>query len=202
MCGAGLTLLARADLSSWPSLGPLLSATTGAGALLFTAGLALFAGIQRAIPRAMTKFCEDALAADMHDIATHYRAPAAFFVAALPRSASPGKYGAADDSEEVVGYVGLEYLPEKDPHTAEVRRMIVSAAHRRHGIGERLMRALIAHAEAIPGLRSIELGTSEYQPGAQRLYERLGWTLFHAERVWEGPVNVVIRHFRRPVGGA
>ncbi|KAJ6610524.1 hypothetical protein B0H10DRAFT_1685111, partial [Mycena sp. CBHHK59/15] len=70
-----------------------------------------------------------------------------------------------------------EYHPHTDPNTASVRRMIVSAKHRCHGIGSTLIRAVLAHAEADPAspLKQIELNTSEYQPGAQRLYERNGW---------------------------
>ncbi|KAJ6532875.1 acyl-CoA N-acyltransferase [Mycena vulgaris] len=190
--GIGLGLLSRSR--SWTS------PTAGAGALLCAAGLALLTAIQRAIPKAMAAFCEQALAADMRDISAHYGAPAVFFVAAQPRDGTKEKAEATDGEEEVVGYVGLEYLPEKDPHTAEVRRMIVAAAHRRRGIAVRLMRAVITHGETIPGLRAIELGTSEYQDGARRLYEQLGWVVFHVETVWERLVSATIHHYRRPVG--
>lgn len=95
-----------------------------------------------------------------------------------------------------------EYLPEKDATTAEVRRMIAGAKYRRLGIGARLMRAVIAHGETISGLQSIHLGTSEFQPGAQRLYEGLGWEIEWVETLWEGIVSATIRHYRRPVGKA
>ncbi|KAJ7511549.1 hypothetical protein B0H11DRAFT_2268643 [Mycena galericulata] len=170
-----------------------------AGALLCTAGLALFAAVQHSIVQGLTLFCEETLKADMRDISESYRSPAAFFVAARPREAAePGSSG--EEPEEVVGYVGFEYLPEKDASKAEVRRMIVSERHRRRGIAERLMRALIAHAETIPGLQSIELGTSEFQPGARRLYERLGWEIFRAEEMGHKFLTLTVRHFRRPVG--
>ncbi|KAJ7666361.1 acyl-CoA N-acyltransferase [Mycena rosella] len=150
----------------------------------------------------MISFCENVLETDMHDISVHYRPPAAFFVAAQPRAAKADDETATSGDEEVVGYVGLEYLPEKDAQIAEVRRMIVSAKRRRHGIGARLMQALIAHGETIPGLRWIELGTSDYQLGAQRFYTRLGWEVFRVETVRQGVVSATIRQFRRPVGTA
>ncbi|KAJ7075285.1 acyl-CoA N-acyltransferase [Mycena belliarum] len=191
--GVGLGVLARAEPWAWTS--PMVAV----GVLLCAAPIALFTFIRRAIPRALIAFCESALAADMRDIPAHYGADG-FFVAAQPRD--DPKPGDAPQDEEVVGYVGLEYLPEKDAHTAEVRRMIVSAKYRRRGLGERLMRAVIARGETIPGLRSIELGTSEYQPGAQRLYERLGWVFAGGRTIREGLLFVDIRHFTRPVGKA
>ncbi|KAJ7754145.1 acyl-CoA N-acyltransferase [Mycena maculata] len=173
------------------------SPTAAAGAFICAAGIGLFTAVQRGIVRGLTTFCEDALKADMRDIGAHYRAPAAFFVAARPRSTDTKK---AVEEEEVVGYVGLEYQPDKDASVAEVRRMIVSAKHRRRGIAVRLMHALIAHAEALPGLQYIELGTSEFQPGAQRMYEKLGWQLVSVERAGNWLGSLELRHFRRPVG--
>ncbi|KAJ7467440.1 acyl-CoA N-acyltransferase [Mycena galericulata] len=186
--GAGLGLLSRPG--RWRV----------AGALLCTAGIALFAAVQHSIVQGLTLFCEETLKADMRDISESYRSPAAFFVAARPREAGVGPGSRGEEPEEVVGYVGFEYLPEKDASQAEVRRMIVSERHRRRGIAERLMRALIAHAETVPGLKSIELGTSEFQPGARRLYERLGWEVFRAEEMGHKFLTLTVRHFRRPVG--
>ncbi|KAJ7698079.1 acyl-CoA N-acyltransferase [Mycena rosella] len=178
--GAGLGLLSRPG--SWTTR------TAGAGAALCAAGIALFTTVRRAIPRALTAHCETALATDMRDISAHYRAPAGFFVAAQPRI----DQGEAAGDEEVVGFVGFDYLPEQDAQTAEVRRVVVSAKHRRRGIGVRLMHAVIAHADTIPGLRCIELNTGEFQLASQRLYERLGWESFRVETLWAGIVDLKI----------
>ncbi|KAJ7075284.1 acyl-CoA N-acyltransferase [Mycena belliarum] len=193
--GVGLAVLRLARAEPWAWTSPMVAA----GALLCAAPIAFFIFIRRAIPRALIAFCESALAADMRDIPAHYGADG-FFVAVQPRD--DPKPGEAPQDEEVVGYVGLEYLPEKDPHTAEVRRMVVSAKYRRRGLAERLMRAVIARGETIPGLRSIKLGTSEYQPSAQRLYERLGWVSAGGRTMRVGILLVYEYHFTRPVGKA
>ncbi|KAF8178126.1 acyl-CoA N-acyltransferase [Mycena galopus ATCC 62051] len=181
--GIGIGLLPRGS-SSWRILGALLCAV----------GIGLFAAVQYSIPQAITAYCEEALKADMGNIEGHYRAPAAFFVAARVRGSNERAGG--EGAEEVVGYVGLEYLPEKDPCTTEARRMIVSAKYRRRGIAQRLMRTLIAHAESIPKVQSIDLWLTEFQPGAQRLYERLGWKMIRTERVGNALRNATSRHFR------
>lgn len=95
--GVGLGLISRPGNWSSP--------TAGTGALLCAAGVALFAVVQRSIPRAVINLCETALATDMRDISAHYCAPGEFFVAAQPR-ASGTKVG-DQDAEEVLGYVGL-----------------------------------------------------------------------------------------------
>ncbi|KAJ7082172.1 hypothetical protein C8R43DRAFT_1052457 [Mycena crocata] len=204
----GLGLIARS--ASWTSL------AAGAGAALCAVGVGIFGYVQRGIPRAMVDFCENALATDMRDIAAHYCAPGAFFVAVQPRNVEQNDVdwpkgsgeGDVDAREEVVGYVGLEYRPTSDAHQAEaeVRRMVVGAAHRRRGIAARLMRAVIAHGERVTAeghaLQAIKLSTSEFQPGAQRLYEKLGWELARVQIRWDSIVRVSILHYRRPVGKA
>ncbi|KAJ7743437.1 acyl-CoA N-acyltransferase [Mycena maculata] len=195
--GIGLGLLSLPD--GWCSPAATL------GALLCVTGIALFTAVRRGITQALVIYCEEALKTDLEDITTHYRAPAAFFVAARPCSEKADN-SVAEGTEEVVGYVGFDYQPDKNPETAVVRRMIVSEKHRGCGIAGRTMHALLAHAETIPALQCIELGTSEYQPAAQRLYERLGWEVAWVDQ-WVDPLGgwlwkVQIRHFRKPVGAA
>ncbi|KAJ7157932.1 acyl-CoA N-acyltransferase [Mycena crocata] len=190
-----------AYLVAGAGLGLFWRGNTTCGTLLCVTGLGLFTAVRYGISQMINDFCQAALKEDMGDIEAHYRVPSAFFVAARPYDAKDREY------EEVVGYVGFEYLPEKDPSKAEVRRMIVSARYRRRGVAERLMKTLIAHAESIPDadvqngseLRCINLWLSEFQPGAQRLYERLGWKAVRLEWLGNAARGASTTHFRRPL---
>lgn len=79
---------------------------------------------------------------------------------------------------EVVGGVGLMFHPKiptvKDPATrkAHVLNMSVGPLHRRRGLAEALMEAVLSEARA-RGLRSVSLNAA---PMGRRLYERLGFT--------------------------
>ncbi|KAJ7610115.1 acyl-CoA N-acyltransferase [Roridomyces roridus] len=164
------------------------------GALICTAAIALFAGVRYYITREMLAFCDGVMREDLGDIGEYYRAPAMFWVAVQPKE--------NEGEEQVIGGVGLDYSPEKDAKTAHVRRMIVSPNHRRRGIAGQLMQVLIDYADSIPTLRDLDLETSDLQPGARRMYEGLGWRVFAEERAGNFLGTVVIRQFRRTVGGA
>src|SRR5262249_14775492 len=58
-----------------------------------------------------------------------------------------------------------------DPATGRVRHLYVLAAHRRRGLGERLVTEIIAAARG--HFHTLRLSTSN--PDAARLYERLGF---------------------------
>ncbi|KAJ6593243.1 hypothetical protein B0H19DRAFT_1055861 [Mycena capillaripes] len=171
--------------------------------MVWVVAVALFAARRRTLAESIYAHHQDALKTDMRDILTHYRAPGAFFVAVRSHKVAdvePG--GAAPDEEEVVGYVGLQYLPEKDAHTAEVRRLVVPERHQgSHGVGDRLMRTLIVHAEAIPGLQWLELRSVEFSPAphAQPPYSWLGWELVQVKRLNSSPHSPIFCHIRRPI---
>lgn len=79
----------------------------------------------------------------------------------------------ADDEEGVVGTVQLvPAQPENQPHRADVSKLLVHRRGRRRGIGEALMRALDDVARTV-GKTVLVLDTAD--PGAERLYVRLGW---------------------------
>lgn len=71
----------------------------------------------------------------------------------------------------VVGCAGLQFL---DEHTAEAKRMWVSGAVRRAGLGTRLLRRLEDVARAT-GRRRILLDTNAALTEAIALYEREGY---------------------------
>lgn len=83
----------------------------------------------------------------------------------------------AQQGGEVVGGVGLMFFPRipspKDPATrrAYVLNMSVEPAHRRQGLAEALMGAVLAEVRA-RGLRSVTLNAA---PMGRALYERLGF---------------------------
>ncbi|KAI8583467.1 hypothetical protein K450DRAFT_223842 [Umbelopsis ramanniana AG] len=83
-----------------------------------------------------------------------------------------------DSTGAIAGFVALDYHPERPKRTGELRRMIVSPTHRRRGVAEFLIQALIKHAKK-NDLQVIELGTSDVQYGAKKLYQKLGWKEHH-----------------------
>ena len=79
----------------------------------------------------------------------------------------------AEDDAGIVGTVQLvPALPENQPHRADVSKLLVHRRGRRRGIGEALMRSLEEVARTM-GRTVLVLDTAD--PGAERLYLRLGW---------------------------
>ncbi|KAJ7061866.1 acyl-CoA N-acyltransferase [Mycena amicta] len=186
---------------------------TRLGIALCVVGTALIVSIRGAIRHYLRRFCDDALKADMRDIDEWYCKPGGgFWVAVRPRkairngSAKAGEVDGVGEDEEVLGYVGLEYQPNSPPNplrdpttTAEIRRMIVAEAHRRKGLANALMHATLAHADAIshPRLEYVFLGTSDLQPAAQTLYERLGFVTVREEAIGNWAGSTMLREYRR-----
>jgi len=81
------------------------------------------------------------------------------------------RYLVAEDGEGIVGYAGL-LVVERDAH---ITTLAVHPASRRHRLGTRLMRALVRAAiEEASSHLTLEVRMSN--EGAQRLYERFGFT--------------------------
>lgn len=83
-----------------------------------------------------------------------------------------------DSAGAIAGFVALDYHPDRPKPTGELRRMIVSPTHRRRGVAEFLIEALIKHAKK-NDLHVVELGTSDVQYGAKKLYQKLGFREHH-----------------------
>lgn len=82
----------------------------------------------------------------------------------------------AEDDADIVGTVQIALnLPENQPHRADVAKMLVHRRARRRGIGAALMRAAEAEARAM-GKSLLVLDTAT-GGDAERLYQRLGWSL-------------------------
>jgi len=85
-------------------------------------------------------------------------------------------------ADELVGVVGV--FPERHPkaaHKLGVWGMFVTPAARRHGIARQLLEAVIEHARSLDGVRQLALSVSATAPGAQRLYEQLGFRVWGVE---------------------
>ena len=83
---------------------------------------------------------------------------------------------------ELVGTVGvLRDRHSKAAHRANVWGMYVTPAHRRHGIARQLLDAAIAHARSLEGVDQLVLGVSAKTPGAQALYEHVGFRAWGTE---------------------
>ena len=78
--------------------------------------------------------------------------------------------------ERPVGSGSMHVFPQmhKDAGLAYVATVVVTESLRRRGIGERLMHALEAQAEA-RGCNRVELASGNRRPEAHRFYERLGY---------------------------
>jgi GNAT superfamily N-acetyltransferase len=94
-------------------------------------------------------------------------------------------------------------IPE--PGVSEIRRMAVSPKYRRRGIASALLRVAVDYANATKHREQISylaLSTSEFQPDAMRLYERLGWReigRYTFVKVLLGMVKIDVVCYRRPL---
>ncbi|KAJ7642248.1 acyl-CoA N-acyltransferase [Roridomyces roridus] len=169
------------------------------GGTLCTASLLFLLYLWRAIHNLFVNFCINARNTDMADIAKSYeipddigaeQGPGAFFVAVIEST----------EESEVVGYLGLDYHANDDPTSGELRRMIVSPRHRRRKIGSLLINAAMAHARSrSPPLLTMDLETTEFQPGAQKLYTRHGFAVVGSRIMRLGVVQATVFRFRRMV---
>jgi N-acetylglutamate synthase-like GNAT family acetyltransferase len=93
--------------------------------------------------------------------------PAAFF------RRGAGEFWVAREADEVVGTIGLV---EFAPGEGALRKMFVRADRRgaAHGVAQRLLDTLLAHARA-EGLARVWLGTTEFFKAAHRFYAKNGF---------------------------
>ncbi|XAL98919.1 GNAT family N-acetyltransferase [Phycisphaeraceae bacterium D3-23] len=100
----------------------------------------------------------------------------------LQASAQHAAFGAFDDTAGLVGSVGVGlHTKLKENHKASVWGMYVAPAFRRRGVGRRLMAEAITFAQAAQGIAAVQLSVSASAPGAQRLYESLGFVVWGTE---------------------
>jgi ribosomal protein S18 acetylase RimI-like enzyme len=174
-------------------------------------------------------FCANARATDMADICHSYEVPIPVDGVQAPVPQGPAGFWVAaiespeSKTSEVVGYLGLGWCifyhasmwPDftsridyrggataiSDPSTGELRRMIVSMNHRRRKIGSLLMTAAMDHARRhMPPLETLDLETSEFQPGARKLYEKYGFSFVGTRTLRSSPLfSMTVLRFRRRI---
>ena len=93
-------------------------------------------------------------------------------------------YLVARDGDEVVGYAGLAFGESE----AWVQNLAVRADRQRHGIGTRLLEALLAEAQR-RGARAVLLEVAVDNAPAQRLYDRYGFEPVGVRRGYYQPSN-------------
>lgn len=92
-------------------------------------------------------------------------------VSYLATSAPKRPLVVAENDNRVVGCVYLYDLPADE---GEIKRLYVRDDYRGHGLGRRLMEALIEYAER-SGYSALRLDTAPFMDSARRLYRELGF---------------------------
>lgn len=83
---------------------------------------------------------------------------------------------------KLAGIVGLAFEPrEKARHKATLFGMYVSAGVRQHGLGQKLVQAVLDEARTHQGLRLIKLTVTAGNEAAFNLYQRCGFVQFGLE---------------------
>lgn len=103
--------------------------------------------------------------------------PACYYLVAFP----------PDDPNSIEAYAGL--LAPQGATEGDIQTIAVADSARGHGLGRTLMQALIGEARK-RGARLIFLEVRADHPGAQRLYERLGFIEVGVRRGYYQPDNV------------
>ena len=103
--------------------------------------------------------------------------PACYYLVAFP----------PDDPSNIQAYAGL--LAPQGAAEGDVQTIAVAHSARAHGLGRSLMQALISEARK-RGARLVFLEVRADNPGAQRLYDRLGFLPVGVRRGYYQPDNV------------
>jgi GNAT superfamily N-acetyltransferase len=103
-----------------------------------------------------------------------------------------GVFVAAVDGQEVVGWVHVELRKPLtcDPF-ADIVGLVVSAHHRRLGIGRALADRAVAWAEAL-NVSDVRAAAQEHREDALTFYEGLGFELFKEHQVYRRLVGETV----------
>ncbi|KAJ7146691.1 acyl-CoA N-acyltransferase [Mycena epipterygia] len=179
------------------------------GVALCLGASTLFFCVRTAITKIFVNYCSTARNTDMADIPSSYEIPPSPSMSDRkgPPAQGPGGFWVAviespdHKTSEVVGYLGLDYRVNPDPSAGELRRMMVSMHHRRRKIASLLIAAVLDHAQHLsPPLKTLDLETTEFQPGARKLYESYGFSLVGSRIMRMGPLfSMTMLRLRRRV---
>jgi len=89
-------------------------------------------------------------------------------------------YFAARAGDTLVGYAGIGFVAAPPQAEAEIHNIAVDADHQGHGVGRRLLRSLLAVADAAAAVVFLEVHT-ENEP-ALNLYASEGFTVVGTRR--------------------
>ena len=117
----------------------------------------------------------------------------AMFAAELDSGAH---YLAARDGDELVGYAGLALAGRPGDMEAEVHTIAVAPEHRRRGIGQALLRGLLAHADAVHAEVFLEVRTDN--DPAIALYEAHGFSTVGLRKRYYQPSGADAFTMQRP----
>jgi [ribosomal protein S18]-alanine N-acetyltransferase len=104
-------------------------------------------------------------------------------------------YLAARRDGRLVGYAGLAFVAGPPQAEAEVHTIGVDPAHRRGGIGRRLLRGLLAVADGVAATVFLEVRTDN--GAARALYESEGFTVVGLRRRYYRPSGADAHTMRR-----
>ena len=150
---------------------------------LFVSGLMEFAG---GVEHQVRAYVDSSLKDDMADIPRHYLShPRSNFWVA--DSGGPP----AGPANFIVGIVGIQ--PRESHEEAELRRMSVSSAVRRQGIGRRLLETTEDFCREKGYLR-ICLSSVEILQPALAMYRNFGYTTVKVESYGDPPYGPIIVH--------
>jgi ribosomal protein S18 acetylase RimI-like enzyme len=86
------------------------------------------------------------------------------------------------ERDELAGFVAVIHPQrEKLRHGTELAGMYVDPAFRRRGFGLALLKAAVAHARSMAGVRQIRLGVNVTNTGAKALYQSIGFASYGVE---------------------
>ncbi|WP_233188943.1 GNAT family N-acetyltransferase [Subtercola sp. Z020] len=126
-----------------------------------------------------------------------------YLVATAATGSAPGDAPgvAPGDAPALAGYAGL--MSPRGAADADIQTIAVAPDARRRGLGRTLMTALIAEAVA-RGARRVFLEVRADNPGAQTLYDALGFSPIGVRRGYYQPddVDAVVMRLDLPAGGA
>lgn len=128
--------------------------------------------------------------------------PLEFFAGRIEGSADRVVMGAFD-GDRLVGVVAfVRDTGVKTRHRGAIYSMYVHPDWRRQKVGRKMLQALLAEVEQLPGMRWVRLSVTVGNEPAQRLYESLGFTLFgeEPEVLWIAGVFYAERHLAKRIG--
>jgi ribosomal-protein-alanine N-acetyltransferase len=123
--------------------------------------------------------------------------PAAAFAHEI--AAQHTHYVAARAGGTLVGYAGIARLGNQPPFEYEIHTIGVDPAYQRHGIGRRLLDALLERADADAAAVFLEVRTDN--TGAITMYESAGFaTIGLRKRYYQGSGADAYTRRREPIG--